>query len=250
MIIGRGLIATAFGDWEQDETTVIVAAGVSNSAETEGAAFAREERLLDGVLALSRAQRFVYFGSCAVGNPDERKTPYLQHKARMEARILADPRGQVFRLPQVVGEGGNPHTLTNFLRARIESGEQFDVWARAERNLIDIRDVAKLGTHVLRHPGAYPRMMALADSQSTNMLEIVRSMESVLGRPGNYRVLDQGVAFPLDTRDCQKAAEACGISLGGDYLRALLGRYYGPGSDSHCPEARLSPGLAADRYDQ
>ncbi|EMR4109803.1 NAD-dependent epimerase/dehydratase family protein [Stenotrophomonas maltophilia] len=227
MIIGRGLVATAFApDWQDDPETVIVAAGVSNSSETESAAFAREERLLDEIKGMPSIQRIVYFGSCAVGNPAERQTPYLQHKARMEARVLADPRGRVFRLPQVVGEGGNPHTLTNFLRARIESGEPFDVWARAERNLIDIRDVATLGTHVLRHPDDYPRMMPLADVRSTNMLEIVRAMESVLERQGNYRVLEQGVAFPIDTCDCERAAAACGVPLGEGYLLRLLGRYY------------------------
>jgi nucleoside-diphosphate-sugar epimerase len=227
VIIGRGLVATAFaGDWQQDETTAIVAAGVSNSAECDPAAFGREETLLAEVLSTPAVQRIVYFGSCAVGNPDERRTPYLQHKARMEALILADPRGRVFRLPQVVGAGGNPHTLTNFLRSRIESGESFDVWARAERNLIDIEDVAALGTHVLRHPADYPSMMSLADIQSTNMLDIVRNMEHVLGQQGNYQVLDQGVSFPIDTRDCQRAALACGIPLGEGYLRRLLGKYY------------------------
>lgn len=227
MIIGRGLVATAFGaDWTDDPATAIVAAGVSNSGETDAAAFTREERLLDDIFAIPSCTRIVYFGSCAVGNPAERQTPYLQHKARMEARILADPRGQVFRLPQVVGQGGNPHTLTNFLKIRIESGEAFDVWARAERNLIDIQDVAALGTHVLHNQADYPPMMALADVRSTNMLEIVQAMESVLGRKGNYRVLDQGVAFPIDTRDCQRAAIECGIPLGDGYLRRLLGKYY------------------------
>jgi len=233
VIIGRGLVATAFATcWQHDATTAIVAAGVSNSAESDPAAFAREEKLLGEVISNPAIERIVYFGSCAVGNAAEQQTPYLQHKARMEARILADPRGQVFRLPQVVGTGGNPHTLTNFLHARIRSGESFDVWARAERNLIDIEDVAILGTHVLRHPGDYPAMMSLADTHSTQMLEIVRSMVHVLGQQGNYSVLERGVAFPIDTRDCQRAALSCGVPLGEGYLRRLLGKYYGgrPGS--------------------
>ncbi|WP_145481443.1 NAD-dependent epimerase/dehydratase family protein [Stenotrophomonas rhizophila] len=231
MIIGRGLVAAAFEEqWAHDEATVIVAAGVSNSAETEPAPFEREERMLAEVLDGQEFQRIVYFGSCAVGNPAERVTPYLRHKAEMEKRILADPRGQVFRLPQVVGEGGNPNTLTNFLRARIERGESFDVWARAQRNLIDIQDVATLGTHVLRRPTEYPRMMSLADVVSTDMPEIVRVMEHVLGRRGNYRVLDLGVPFPIDTSDCERAAAVSGVRLGSGYLGRLLAKYYGESS--------------------
>jgi len=139
VIIGRGLVAKAFaGKWPQDGATVIVAAGVSNSDEREQAAFDREKRLLDEVFTYPQARRVVYFGSCAVGNPDEPRTPYLRHKTWMESRVLADERGRVFRLPQVVGEGGNPHTLTNFLSQRIQSGEHFEVWVRSERNLIDV----------------------------------------------------------------------------------------------------------------
>ena len=86
MIIGRGLVATAFATcWQHDATTAIVAAGVSNSAESDPAAFAREEKLLGEVISNPAIERIVYFGSCAVGNAAEQQTPYLQHKARMEA---------------------------------------------------------------------------------------------------------------------------------------------------------------------
>ena len=73
-------------------------------------------------------------------------------------------------------------------------------------------------------------MMSLADVRSTNMLEIVRAMESVLGVRGNYRVLDQGSAFPIDTLECQRAASRCGVSLGDGYLLRLLRKYYGASS--------------------
>lgn len=228
MIIGRGLVAKAFAsNWQQDRATVIVAAGVSNSDECGQAAFYREQHLLDEVFSDPHVRRVVYFGSCAVGNPDEPKTPYLLHKTRMEARVLADERGTVFRLPQVVGEGGNPHTLTNFLRQRIQSGEHFEVWAHSERNLIDVEDVATLATHVLHHPERFPRMMPLADVQSTNMLAIVHTMEDALARRGNYSILERGAAFLIDTTDCQRAADACGIAFGPGYLEQLLKKYYG-----------------------
>lgn len=226
MIIGKGLLAQAFArDWQEDPSVAILAAGVSNSAETDPQEFAREHRLLQHTLANSAHARIVYFSSCAVGNPLDVPTPYIAHKARMEALILADPRGQVFRLPQVVGSGGNPNTLVNFLRARIESGEHFQVWAHAERNLIDIDDVARIATHVLQHAQDYPRMMALADLRSSNMLTIVRQLEQTMGRKGNYVVLEKGALFPIDTDDCQRAASRCGVALGSGYLEALLAKY-------------------------
>jgi len=228
VIIGRGLVAKAFaGKWPQDGATVIVAAGVSNSDEREQAAFDREKRLLDEVFTYPQARRVVYFGSCAVGNPDEPRTPYLRHKTWMESRVLADERGRVFRLPQVVGEGGNPHTLTNFLSQRIQSGEHFEVWVRSERNLIDVEDVVTLVTHVLCHPEQFPRMMPLADAQSTRMPDIVHCMERALAKRGNYSILERGAAFPIDTTDCLRAARACGIHFGPGYLEQLVEKYYG-----------------------
>lgn len=226
MIIGRGLVAATFAPvWAADPHVCILAAGVSNSKEDDPAQFKREEDLVRAVLA-GNHRTVVYFGSCAVGNPNEPESPYLLHKRQIEEMVVADARGRVLRLPQVVGRGGNPGTLTNFLHTRISTGEYFEVWKNAERNIIDIDDVCVLATHVIRNGDQYPTVVSLADPVSTRMLPIVNAMEEAVGRSGNYGLLDRGSPFIIDTRDCAVAANAVGIDFDGDYYRRVIAKYY------------------------
>ncbi|MDR6095862.1 nucleoside-diphosphate-sugar epimerase [Stenotrophomonas sp. SORGH_AS321] len=145
----------------------------------------------------------------------------------MERLVREDARGLVLRLPQVVGLGGNPNTLTNFLHARIESGEQFDVWTLAERNLIDVADVAMIGEHIIEHAETFSSVVAVADVQSSAMLTIVHEMERVMGRKANYHCVRRGEPLEIDTSECAIAAEAVGVKLGPGYLTRLLKNYYG-----------------------
>lgn len=228
MILGRGLLSTAFAPrWQNDEDVLVIAAGVSNSGEQDAAQFERERLLLSRALSEARFRRVVYFGSCAVGNPHERRSPYLEHKARMERMVLEDARGLVLRLPQVVGPGGNPNTLTNFLHARIESGEHFEVWTLAERNLIDVADVALIGEHVIEHADTFPSVVSIADVRASAMLTIVHEMERAMGRSANYHCVRRGDPLEIDTDACVIAAEAVGVKLGPGYLTRLLEKYYG-----------------------
>ena len=108
MIVGNGLLAKVFSHMYADRSDVtIFAAGVSNSTETRNVAFERERKLLLEQLE-GPCSKFVYFGSCAVGNPQETKTPYLSHKAAMESIALKSGKAVVLRLPQVVARSDNP----------------------------------------------------------------------------------------------------------------------------------------------
>jgi nucleoside-diphosphate-sugar epimerase len=150
MIVGKGLLAKAFEQRFGDNRDVVVfASGVSNSLETRPSEFAREETLLRELLA-RRACRFVYFGSCGAAADEPKLTAYMRHKRAMESLVLSAPQGLVLRLPQVVSRAENPHTLTNFLRDHIVAGEHFTVWARAERNLIDIDDIVSIAIHLIQ----------------------------------------------------------------------------------------------------
>jgi len=230
MVLGKGLIARAFAKyWERDPDVAVIAAGVSNSAEVDEGQFSRERRMLEGVLA-ARSARVVYFSSCAAGNPLELQSAYLKHKIEMERLVLTDPRGLVLRLPQVVGRGGNPHTLTNFLAQKINSGEAFEVWADAERNIVDVEDVAIIGTQAIRWAEQLPRVISIADLESTNMLTIVHMMEKVLGKCGRYTVSQKGTPFPIDTSVCATLEAECRVPLGSGYLYGVLETYYGNSS--------------------
>ena len=203
---------------------MVFASGVSNSLETRAAEFERERSLLCSLLE-SDAKRFIYFGSCGVTAQDAELTVYMKHKQSMEALVLSSPGGLVFRLPQVVGRTDNSHTLTNFLRDRIISGEHFTVWARAERNLIDIDDVASIGAMLAADTGGHA-VVCIAAMKSLLMPDIVKIFERVLKKRANYSTVDRGGPLAIDTRVAKEVSSRLGIDLGDGYIENVINKYY------------------------
>ncbi|MDQ8051130.1 NAD-dependent epimerase/dehydratase family protein [Luteibacter sp.] len=228
MIVGNGLLANAFRPQFGDEPSVLIyAAGVSDSTCRDASSFDRERALLETTIANSDAQRHVYFSSCALSDPHSQMTPYLLHKQRMEMLVVA-AGGLVLRLPQVVGRTGNPKTLTNFLYDSIVNRRQFTVWKHAQRNLIDIDDVAAIGTRIIASPPAAQSAISIAAPHSTPMLQIVEAFERVLGIKANYQLDHRGDPLELDTAMAQEVADRLEIDMGPGYLERVIRKYYGP----------------------
>ncbi|MGC1550847.1 MAG: hypothetical protein WA777_20180 [Rhodanobacter sp.] len=232
MIVGKGLLAQAFEPYFGASADVLVfASGVSNSLETRDDEFAREHALLCRSLA-GHAQRFVYFGSCGVATAEAELTAYMKHKKRMESLVLAKPGGLVLRLPQVVGRTENHHTLTNFLHDRVSSGEHFSVWSHAERNLIDIDDIAAIGAALAVEMTGESSAISIAAEKSLPMREIVRIFEHVLGKRANYSLMDKGATMDIDTTRNKQVSARLGIHLGDGYVEGVVRKYYAPSAPS------------------
>ena len=120
----------------------------------------------------------------------------------------------------------NPHTLANFLRDRIVSGEHFTIWENAERNLVDIDDIVAIGTCIVRETSA-PCTLAIASEHSLQMPEIVDIFERILGRPANCSVEKKGVPMAIETSVATAVAAKLGIDLGKGYAERVLRKYYG-----------------------
>lgn len=228
MIVGGGMLARAFAPRLGSRPDILVfASGVSNSLEISTASFEREQRLLAEHLS-DKGRRVVYFSSCGVIDDDARLTPYMKHKKRMESLVLVSPGGMVFRLPQVVGPTENAHTLTNFLRDRILSGEHFSVWAKAQRNLIDIDDIVDIGTSIIDESLAGSRVFSIAATQSLDMLDIVKIFELTLGKAAHYSIEDKGLPMTIDTGKAEEVAARLRIKLGNGYIENVIKKYYTP----------------------
>jgi hypothetical protein len=227
VIVGKGLLAQAFEPmFGNDPDVVVFASGVSNSLETHAAAFARERALLSRYLDAA-PRRLVYFGSCGVIASTEGHTPYMEHKKTMEALVLASPGGLVLRLPQVVGPTNNAHTLPNYLRDRILAGEHFTVWEHAERNLIDIEDVARIGFLIATElPVHRSNTVNIAAAQSVSVPAIVGMFERILAKQANYSLLPQGDPLPIDTAIAVQMGARLGIDLGSGYIESVIRKYY------------------------
>jgi nucleoside-diphosphate-sugar epimerase len=225
MIVGSGMLATAFSRrYEDDPNLLIFASGVSNPRETREEAFARETALL--CRTMRRERPLIYFGTCSVDDPALLESPYAIHKKKMEALVRSTSRHAIFRLPTVVGTTRNPHTLTNYLAAKIRSGSPFTVWRHARRNLIDVADVASIVTHLIE-TGPRDVTVNIARPFSISILEIVEQFESILGRKARYSLVDAGGSYAIDAASCLRAAAEKGIAFDEHYVERLLRKYYG-----------------------
>jgi uncharacterized protein YbjT (DUF2867 family) len=225
MIVGNGLLARSFSaEFSADPDVVIFASGVSNSSESRASEFARERALLD--CALDRRGLLVYFGSCGVETAEQDPSPYMRHKRDMEVRVLDSGHGIVLRLPQVVGSTRNPHTLINFIRDRIIFGQSFTVWSKAQRNLIDVDDIAAIGGRLIRARRIASEPISVAAPQSLTVIEIVELMEGILGREARYVVEDRGAPLRIDASEANAAAAELGIDMGPGYAERILRKYY------------------------
>jgi nucleoside-diphosphate-sugar epimerase len=229
MIVGSGMLARAFAErYADDPYVTIFASGVSDSLEVRDQAFARERGLLESVLARPTGHT-VYFSCCSLWDHEAAMTPYMRHKHDMELQVLASMGGLVLRLPQVVGPAGNPRTLANYLHAKIMAGERFEVWRHAERNLIDVDDVAAIAAAMIEDRDDARPLRSIATPYSLGMPEIVALFERVLARTADFTMVDKGRALPVDATEAVALAARLGIDFGPDYPERLLRKYYEPG---------------------
>lgn len=229
MLIGSGLLAQAFTSaFAQREDVCIYAAGVSNSSCADAGEFERERRRLAEALRLSAlADAFVYFGTCSVADPEARDTPYVCHKLAMEQLVAGHPRHLILRLPQVAGRTPNPHTLLNYLYARISRSEPFCLWNNAQRNIIDVDDVEAIASQLIADPGTRNVTLNIANADSYRMADIVGSMEKAAGKRAICEIAERGSGYPIDIRAILPVLGAAGVKFGEGYLDRVMGKYYG-----------------------
>ncbi|OGS93135.1 MAG: NAD-dependent dehydratase [Gallionellales bacterium RBG_16_56_9] len=232
MLIGSGLLAQAFAPaFSHREDVCIYAAGVSNSSCADAHEFARErQRLAEALQQARHVDAFVYFGTCSVADPEARNTPYVRHKLAMEQLVSAHPRHLILRLPQVAGKTPNPHTLLNFLYARISRSEAFQLWGKAKRNIIDVDDVAAIARQLIADNSARNITLNIANPASYPMTDIVSAMERVVGKRAIYDVVERGSEYPIDTGAILPALDKAAVKFGDDYLEQVIGKYYGNAS--------------------
>jgi nucleoside-diphosphate-sugar epimerase len=229
MIIGSGLLAKSFGiHLKTQDDVCIYAAGVSNSSCTDHREFEREQtRLLDAFRHLPGPVLFVYFSTCSISDPSAQGTSYVEHKTRMETLVKERSRYLIFRLPQVAGRTPNPHTLLNYLFARIIRSERFEIWGYATRNIIDAGDIVRIASDLINVDGACNETINIASTRCYGMLEVVTAMGRVLNHTPIFDIIDRGSSYDIDTSRISASLERCRIYFSNYYLDQVLWKYYG-----------------------
>ena len=132
----------------------------------------------------------------------------------------------ILRLPQVAGKTPNPHTLLNFLYARISRSESFNLWRHAKRNIIDVDDVVAIAYQLIANNSARNFTYNIANLINYPMTEIVSTIECVVGKRAIYGVVERGSEYLIDTNSIFPVLEKAGIKFGDGYLAKVIGKYY------------------------
>lgn len=180
MVVGNGLLAQAFKQYENDDQVIIFASGVSNSKETRESEFDRENELLK---SLKSDRMVVYFSTCSVYDYSVNMSQYVRHKMHMERMMsIVFPKSIIFRLPTVVGNTNNKNTFFNFFKEKVKNEETFTVEYEATRHLIDIDDLSLLLPGLIeahKHDSATKKKIDICFNNKTRVLDIVHMMKEI-----------------------------------------------------------------------
>ena len=227
MVVGNGLIARGFQDYADDDTVIIFASGVSNSANTDIAAFNREQRLLEDTIAANKHRKIVYFSTCSIYDPSLQHSAYVQHKLAMENIIAASHNDYlVFRISNLAGKTDNPHTVFNFFIQHIESGKPFQVWKKATRNIIDISDALLICGHIINNSLFSNQVVNIANPVNYPVIDIVTTIEHYFGKKGNYTLVDKESNPIIDIHPIDKIITDLAINFDRNYLERTIKKYF------------------------
>lgn len=228
MLIGRGMIADRFCDYELQSQYMIFAGSVHDSTISDADIFAEEEKALKAALSKSGDIPCAYFSSCSILDPEVQGTPYVEHKIRME-KILQQSGRQfwIFRLPQLVGPTDVKSNVVNFFVDQIYTQKSFELEGQATHNFIDIDDVHVIASHIIKTGLKKNSIINVASSKQSALSDLVTSIEGALGLTAEYKTLDKGTGFAIDISEIEPLLETLEVSFDNAYLYRLVDKYYG-----------------------
>jgi len=225
MIIGRGLIASLFIDYDR-ENTIFFASGVSNSLETRAEEFLREEKLIKNTISEYPDKVFVYFSTCSIYDSSKTGSNYVLHKLKMEQIIKNScNRFLILRVSNAVGKGGNPNLLINYLVKAVISNETINIHTKATRNLIDTEDIRKI-TFELLEKKKINKIINVAYIQNYSIIEILEILEHFYVKKANINLIKNGSGYDISIPDVEDYFIENNLNNKEVYLKKILKKYY------------------------
>ncbi|WP_426476879.1 hypothetical protein ACP3T3_16360 [Chryseobacterium sp. CBSDS_008] len=196
MIIGNGIIAKAVKSYDR-ENILFFASGVSNSLETRPSEFEREFSLLKRIHSENKEKKLIYFSTLSILDQSKQKSPYVIHKKEIENYIKTYSENYlILRIGNIVGKGGNPNTLFNFLKTQITSSRAFALHTKARRLLLDIDDICCfMEANCLEGSN---KIINLAFPYYYDLKEIVHAIEKRTNQKACYSEVNEGDFYKVD----------------------------------------------------
>ena len=232
-IVGSGFIAKSFIKHEEFFSKLGVyayAAGVSNSLCKEKELFIKDKnRLNEFSKTIEEDGTLLYFSTCSIDDPSRNQNFYIQHKLDIENFIKKNfKKFLIVRLSEVVGKSTNSNTLVNFFFDKIKKKEKFDLWADANRSIIDIEDVVKVLIDFLSNNKLITnQIINIANPKMSTAFHIVKILENITQTKAKYNMISKGEKnWNINTSAINNSLKRCDIKFKKDYLENLLKKYF------------------------
>ncbi|MDP9958413.1 hypothetical protein [Chryseobacterium lathyri] len=220
MIIGNGLIANSLRNIDSEDN-LFFASGVSNSLETKNSEFEREFSLLKNTLE-KYDSKFIYFSTVSVNDQSKQDSLYILHKLKMENYIKDNSKNHlILRVGNIVGKGGNPNTLFNYLRTQIINDHKFNVHSHARRLLIDMDDIHRFLAEIC--PSLKNKTINYAFPYYYNLQEIIEAIEKKVNKKAIYDKVNEGDFYQVSFED--SVNRFFSDINPDDYIKSLVEKY-------------------------
>ncbi|MCU7617828.1 NAD-dependent epimerase [Chryseobacterium sp. PBS4-4] len=226
MIVGRGLIASLFVDFDREDT-IFFASGVSNSLETRTEEFDREENLIKKTVAENPDKIFVYFSTCSIYDSSKTGSDYVLHKLKMEQIIKNSCEiFLILRISNAVGKGGNPNLLMNYILKAIKNNETINVHTRATRNLIDADDIKNITFDLLLDKDDLNKIINVAYIQNYSIIEILEIVERYYNIKLDINLIKNGSGYDINIPHIENYFIKNNLINKEQYIQNMLRKYY------------------------
>jgi hypothetical protein len=227
MVIGNGMIANRFVNYQNEKDKIIFASGVSNSKDTIEQNFAREFELLNKTLEKNPDKILVYFSTCSVEDKDLQSAPYVIHKKNIEKFIKQNAaKYYLFRISNLAGVSNNPYTILNYFILNILQNNVLTVWKNAYRNIIGIDDMYSIADDILKEDILLNTTINIANRENYSVPFIINRIEEHLHKKAIFNEIEKGDNYKIDISIIEPVVKKLNIHFDDDYLDSLLKKYY------------------------
>lgn len=225
MVVGNGLIAQAFSSFKDIQEITIFASGVSNSNVVNVSELEREIKLLTEYL--NKDACLVYFSTVSLYDSSVENSQYIQHKRTVEALITEKCKDYlILRIPIVVGNSSNIHTLTNNLVSQIRNSSALRVFKKASRYLMDIDSIVETVTPIILDKTHHNSIWNICFNNRINIEEIIATLEEILNTEVEKEYLDKGCCYEVPNQKFITYLNSVGYEVPKDYIKLTLQKYY------------------------
>ena len=223
MIIGNGLVASKFREYHNYDDCIIFSSGVSDSQESCTKKFNREKSLVRETLAKYKNLQFIYFSTILVKFSD---TPYNKHKLEIENLIKATASSYIiFRVPQLIGHGGNKNNLVNFLLNSIQMEQDIVIGKDVKRSILCVEDMVNIVTYC---KGKCDRTtINISGVEKKKVVDICKDIASILGKVPSMDIIPKVDHSNWTTTNSDLVEESFSVLgiLPENYTKKVLLRY-------------------------